>query len=63
MIADTGNSTMFKIAAIAKDGDLIDKPSCPPETNTTPKIYVSPTIAAAGPVPSYYVISSLGDQF
>ncbi|MEA4896382.1 MAG: shufflon system plasmid conjugative transfer pilus tip adhesin PilV [Oscillospiraceae bacterium] len=59
MIADTGNSTMFKIAAIAKDGDLIDKPSCPPETNTTPKIYVSPTIAAAGasapPITSFQV--------
>ncbi|MGE4538392.1 MAG: shufflon system plasmid conjugative transfer pilus tip adhesin PilV [Desulfovibrio sp.] len=59
MVADTGNSTMFKIATIAKDGDLVDKPSCPPETNTTPKIYVSPTIAAAGasapPITSFQV--------
>ncbi|OLN30178.1 PilV [Desulfovibrio sp. DV] len=48
ILADTGNSTLFKNATLAKDGDLVDKPSCPPGTDTTPQIFVTPTIAAAG---------------
>ncbi|MGE4293562.1 MAG: shufflon system plasmid conjugative transfer pilus tip adhesin PilV [Desulfovibrio sp.] len=48
VLADTGNSTLFKNATLARDGDLIDKPSCPPGTDTSPQIFVAPAIAAAG---------------
>lgn len=48
ILADTGNSTLFKNATLAKDGDLINKPACPLGTDTTPQIFVAPTIVAAG---------------
>lgn len=48
VLADTGNSTLFKNATLARDGDVIEKPVCPPGTNTVPEIFVAPSISAAG---------------
>lgn len=48
ILADSGNSSFVKETILARDGDLIAKPSCPTGTNTTPQIFVSPTIVAAG---------------
>lgn len=48
LMADTGNSTQFKMSTVANNGDLIDKPSCAPGTNTSPQIYVAPAIASSG---------------
>lgn len=48
LLADTGNSTQFKMSTIAHNGDRIDKPSCAPGTGTTPQIYVAPAIASSG---------------
>ncbi len=47
-VNDTGNSIMMKDAAIASNGDYIDKPICPSGTNTQPYIFVSPSIVASG---------------
>lgn len=48
LMADTGNSTQFKMSTVANNGDRIDKPSCAPGTGTTPQIYVAPAIASSG---------------
>ncbi|MDQ7830645.1 MAG: shufflon system plasmid conjugative transfer pilus tip adhesin PilV [Desulfovibrionaceae bacterium] len=48
IVADSGNSSLLKTATLAKSGDTIAKPTCPPGTDTTPQIFVSPAIAAAG---------------
>jgi type II secretory pathway pseudopilin PulG len=48
VLADTGNSTLFKNAVLASNGDVIEKPVCPPGTNTIPQIFVAPSIATAG---------------
>jgi type II secretory pathway pseudopilin PulG len=48
VISDTGNSTLFKNATLATDGDLITKPTCPSQSNTSPQIFVTPTIVASG---------------
>jgi len=66
VIADTGNSTLFKSSTIAKDNDFIDKPTCPSDTNTVPQIFVTPTIASAGsdapPITSFQAwASSISD--
>ncbi len=59
IVADTGNSTLFKSTAVAQDGELIAKPSCAPSTNTTPQIFVAPAIVAIGsqapPITSFQV--------
>lgn len=47
LIADTGNSRLFKDALLVADGDLLDKPSCAPGTNTEPEIFVAPSIFSA----------------
>lgn len=47
-VSDTGNSIMMKNATIASDGDYIDKPLCPSGTNTSPYIFVSPSIVSSG---------------
>lgn len=43
----TGNSDMFSDAALVADGTLIDKPLCPPGTDTEPQIFVAPSIFSA----------------
>lgn len=48
ILADTGNSTLLKNATLARNGDVIEKPTCPPGTNTVPEIFVAPSITAAG---------------
>ncbi|KAF0232597.1 MAG: hypothetical protein FD177_2375 [Desulfovibrionaceae bacterium] len=48
VLADTGNSTLLKSATLAKDGDLVTKPVCPPGTSTVPEIFVAPSIVSAG---------------
>lgn len=49
IIGDTGNSTLFKKAELAKNGDIIEKPICPPSTETVAQIFTMPVIAEAGP--------------
>ncbi|SHJ06295.1 shufflon system plasmid conjugative transfer pilus tip adhesin PilV [Halodesulfovibrio aestuarii] len=49
-IADTGNTDLVKNTALAANGDRFKKPKCPEGTNTTPGIFVSPTIVAEGPL-------------
>ena len=48
LMADTGNSTQFKMSTVANNGDRIAKPSCAPSTGTVPQIYVAPAIASSG---------------
>ena len=48
LMADTGNSTQFKMSTVANNGDRIAKPSCAPGTGTVPQIYVAPAIASSG---------------
>ena len=48
LMADTGNSTQFKMSTVANNGDRITKPSCAPGTDTIPQIYVAPAIASSG---------------
>lgn len=48
LMADTGNSTQFKMSTVANNGDRITKPSCAPGTGTSPQIYVAPAIASSG---------------
>ncbi len=48
MIGDTGNATLLKNATLASNGDTIEKPTCPPNTNTVPMIFVAPSIASSG---------------
>ena len=48
LMADTGNSTQFKMSTVANNGDRIAKPSCAPGTGTSPQIYVAPAIASSG---------------
>ena len=48
LMADTGNSTQFKMSTVANNGDRIAKPSCAPGTGTSPQIYVAPSIASSG---------------
>ncbi|MBF0482504.1 MAG: shufflon system plasmid conjugative transfer pilus tip adhesin PilV [Desulfovibrionaceae bacterium] len=48
VVSDTGNSTPLSAMTLAKDGDVITKPICPPGTNTTAQIFVTPAIASAG---------------
>lgn len=47
IIADTGNSRLFKDALLVANGDLLDKPSCAPGTDTEPEIFVAPSILSA----------------
>ena len=49
VIGDSGNSTLIRNIALAKNGDLIEKPLCAPNTNTIPNIFTSPSLAAIGP--------------
>lgn len=44
----TANSLLMKEATVVVDGELIDKPTCPPGTNTTPRIHTTPAIVAEG---------------
>jgi len=46
IISDTGNSTPLQEMTLAKDGDVINKPTCATGTNTVPQIFVSPAIAS-----------------
>lgn len=48
LMADTGNSTQFKMSTLASHGDRIDKPYCAPGTGTKPQIYVAPVVASSG---------------
>ena len=48
LMADTGNSTQFKMSTVANNGDRIAKPSCAPAPGTSPQIYVAPAIASSG---------------
>ena len=48
VVADTGNSLLFKEATIASNGDIIDKPVCPAGTDTSPFIFVTPSVVSAG---------------
>lgn len=47
ILADTGNSRLFKDARLVANGDLLDKPSCAPGTDTEPEIFVAPSIFSA----------------
>lgn len=49
IISDSGNSALFKSAAVAVNGQRIPKPVCAPSTGTIPAIYTAPSIAEAGP--------------
>lgn len=49
IVADTGNATLFKTAQLAKNGEKIAKPLCPPSTGTVAQIFTTPVIAEAGP--------------
>lgn len=46
-VADTGNSRLLSDAALVANGALIDKPICPPGTDTEPQIFVAPSIISA----------------
>jgi hypothetical protein len=48
LINDTGNSLMMQGAELGYHNQLIDKPVCPPGTQTHPEIFVSPAILSAG---------------
>ncbi|MDR2055454.1 MAG: shufflon system plasmid conjugative transfer pilus tip adhesin PilV [Desulfovibrio sp.] len=48
-IGDTGNSTLLREAALARNGDTVSKPVCPTNTGTTPMIFTAPSLAAFGP--------------
>ncbi len=48
ILADTGNSQLFKDATYASDGELIPKPTCPPGVTSAPSIFVAPAIFAEG---------------
>lgn len=47
VLADTGNSQLFKHATVVANNTLIDKPSCPEGTDTEPQIFVAPSILSA----------------
>lgn len=47
IIADTGNSRLFKDARLVANGDLLDKPTCAPGTDTEPEVFVAPSIFSA----------------
>lgn len=49
IIGDSGNSTLVRNILLAKDGDVIEKPTCAPHTNTVATIFTSPSIAEVGP--------------
>lgn len=46
-VADTGNSRLLSDALLVANGALIDKPICPPGTDTEPQIFVTPSIFSA----------------
>lgn len=48
IIADTGNSQLFKDATYAANGELIPKPICPPGVTSSPQIFVAPAVFAEG---------------
>jgi hypothetical protein len=48
MISDSRNSVSIKSMEVRVTEDLVEKPICPPQTNTIPQIFVAPAIAAAG---------------
>lgn len=48
IIADSGNSSLVKKTTVAVNNELIDKPTCAPDTNTSPQLFVAPAIAAPG---------------
>lgn len=48
ILADTGNSQLFKDARLAADGELIPKPECPVGVSVSPSIYVTPAAFAEG---------------
>lgn len=48
LLADTGNSALFKTSTFVKNGDKVTKPSCAPGTGTIPQIYVAPAIVSSG---------------
>lgn len=49
IIADTGNSQLFKSSQLAVDGELIPKPLCPVGVACTPQIFVAPAAFTEGP--------------
>lgn len=46
-IQDTGNALMVKDIRIVANGEVISKPTCSPDTNSAPEIYLSPIAIAA----------------
>ncbi|GKT29876.1 shufflon system plasmid conjugative transfer pilus tip adhesin PilV, partial [Aduncisulcus paluster] len=55
ILADTGNSQLFKDATYATDGELIPKPTCPPGVTSVPQIFVAPAVFAEGPESQAFV--------
>ncbi|CCO24030.1 shufflon system plasmid conjugative transfer pilus tip adhesin PilV [Maridesulfovibrio hydrothermalis] len=55
IIADTGNSQLFKDATYAVDGELIPKPICPPGVTSAPRIFVAPAVFAEGAMSNAFV--------
>lgn len=49
VIGDTGNAALLKETRLARNGEMVTKPICPPGTGTVPMIFTSPTIVEAGP--------------
>ena len=48
VLADTGNSQLFKDARLAVNGELIPKPDCPSGVTAAPRIFVAPASFAEG---------------
>lgn len=48
LISDTGNSGVLKQALLVSHGQMVAKPMCPAGTNTSPQIFVTPSIVSAG---------------
>ncbi|WP_419783932.1 shufflon system plasmid conjugative transfer pilus tip adhesin PilV [Maridesulfovibrio sp.] len=55
VIADSGNSQIFKDATYAVNGQLIPKPICPPGVTSTPQIFVAPAVISEGPISKSFV--------
>lgn len=55
ILADTGNSKLFKDATYATDGELIPKPSCPSGVTSIPQIFVAPAVFAEGATSNAFV--------
>lgn len=49
IIGDSGNSSLVKTATVVRNGEIIAKPVCAPNSGTMPAIFTAPSLAEAGP--------------